>query len=93
MNDERVVDWPAYLNSVQPWLPAGTYRVRVEDVELWEGPSRQPVVNVWLSVLDGEHAGTTLVDRLSFREPGGARSEAFLGRRPVGFARRWPSQH
>lgn len=64
MSDELVLDLSNYKDRVGSRVPPGTYRVQVEDAELTESSNKNPMVNLWFTILEGEFQGQTITDRL-----------------------------
>lgn len=68
MTDELVLDLSNYKDRVGSRVPPDTYRVQVEDVEMTESANKNPMINVWFTILEGESQGQTLTDRLVLTE-------------------------
>lgn len=64
MSNEVTIDLTNYKDRVGQRIQPGRYRVIVDDVEQDTAKSGNQMVNVWLRVVDGEFAGSTLIDRL-----------------------------
>lgn len=78
MADELVVDLSQYKDRVGARVPAGLYRVQVEDAEQDQSRSGNTMVNVWLRIVGGEYDGQTILDRLTMTEKAMFRVVAFL---------------
>lgn len=78
MSDELVIDLSNYKDRVGSRVPPATYRVQVEDVELTESSNKNPMVNMWFTILDGEFAGQTVTDRLVLTEKSMFRVVGFM---------------
>lgn len=78
MSDELVIDLSNYKDRVGTRVIPGTYRVQVEDVELTESSNKNPMVNLWFTIIDGEFQGQTLTDRLVLTEKSMFRVVGFM---------------
>lgn len=68
MSDEVIIDLTSYKERVGARVPAGRYRVQVEDVESAESSKGNPMINLWLRITGGEYDGHTIVDRLTLTD-------------------------
>lgn len=68
MTDELVLDLSNYKDRVGSRVAPGSYRVQVEDAELTESSNKNPMVNLWFTVMEGEFQGQTVTDRLVLTE-------------------------
>ena len=68
MSQDLVLDLSNYKDRVGSRVVPGTYRVQVEDAEITESAAKNPMINLWYTVLEGEFQGQTLVDRLGLTE-------------------------
>lgn len=68
MTDELVLDLSNYKDRVGSRVAPGSYRVQVEDAELTESSNKNPMVNLWLTIMEGEFQGQTVTDRLVLTE-------------------------
>lgn len=68
MSEELVIDLSNYKDRVGSRVVPGTYRVQVEDAELTESSNKNPMVNLWFTILEGEFQGQTVTDRLVLTE-------------------------
>jgi hypothetical protein len=68
MSDEMIFDLSNYKDKLGSRVPPATYRVQVEDVEATESAAKNPMINLWFTILDGEFQGQTLTDRLVLTE-------------------------
>lgn len=87
MSNEALIDLYEFCYGVRSKVPAGSYRVRVEDIDLDSVSPHDPVLRVFLETIDAEHPGLTLVDSIRFGDRAGSRSRAFneaVGLSPLG---------
>lgn len=68
MSDTTTIDLSNYKDRVGSRVKPGRYRVLVEDAELDKSKAGNTMINMWLRVVGGEFAGSTLVDRLTITE-------------------------
>jgi hypothetical protein len=64
-DDNVTIDLTGYKDKVGNRVAAGTYLVKVEDVEKDTSSNGNPMINLWLLVVGGEFDGATIVDRLT----------------------------
>lgn len=62
------IDLSNYRDRVGTRVPEGRYTVLVEDADLDKSNNGNQMIILWLSVLDEEFAGATVVDRLTITE-------------------------
>lgn len=65
---EFILDLSNYKDRVGARVDPGRYRVRVDDAEMDKSKAGNPMVNLWLTIQDGEFDGMTLTDRLVLSE-------------------------
>lgn len=63
-NDNFVVDLTQYKDRLGERIAPGTYRVRVDDMEMDQTRDGRRMINLWFSVVGGEFDGATVIDRL-----------------------------
>lgn len=68
MAEEVIIDLSNYKDRVGSRVMPGTYRVQVEDAENTESANKNPMINLWFTILEGEFAGQTVTDRLVLTE-------------------------
>ena len=68
MSDTLIIDLSNYKERVGARVPAGSYTVQIEDVETTKSKAGNPMVNIWLRIVGGEHAGATIIDRLTLSD-------------------------
>ena len=68
MTEEVIIDLSNYKDRVGSRVMPGTYRVQVEDAENTESSNKNPMINLWFTILEGEFAGQTVTDRLVLTE-------------------------
>lgn len=68
MSEEVIIDLSNYKDRVGSRVMPGTYRVQVEDAENTESSNKNPMINLWFTILEGEFAGQTVTDRLVLTE-------------------------
>lgn len=73
-----VIPLTNYKDRFGGYVPPGRYRVKVEDAEPSTASTGSQGFEVWFTVLDGEHAGSTLTDRLYYKGPDGSPSKALF---------------
>lgn len=78
-----IVDLTNYRDRQGARVPADTYRVVVDDVELTESQAKNPMINVWFRILGGEFADSVITDRLTLTEKSMFRVVGFLN--AIGF--------
>lgn len=78
MTDEFIVDLTEYKDRVGSRVPPGDYDVVVEDTENDKSKAGNPMVNMWLRVIDGPEKGATIIDRLVMTENALFRVVGFL---------------
>lgn len=66
--EEVIIDLSNYKDRVGSRVMPGTYRVQVEDAENTESTNKNPMINLWFTILEGEFAGQTVTDRLVLTE-------------------------
>lgn len=65
---DMIIDLSNYKDRVGARVPAGSYRVQVEDVEATTSQAKNPMINVWFRIIGGDYDGQTIVDRLTLSE-------------------------
>lgn len=68
MSDQVTVDLSNYKDRVGSRVTPGRYKVVVEDAEMDKSKAGNDMINVWFRVLEGEHEGATVIDRLTITE-------------------------
>lgn len=68
MTEEVIIDLSNYKDRVGSRVMPNTYRVQVEDAENTESSNKNPMINLWFTILEGEFAGQTVTDRLVLTE-------------------------
>lgn len=68
LTEEVIIDLSNYKDRVGSRVMPGTYRVQVEDAENTESANKNPMINLWFTILEGEFAGQTVTDRLVLTE-------------------------
>lgn len=66
--EEVIIDLSNYKDRVGSRVMPGTYRVQVEDAENTESANKNPMINLWFTIMEGEFAGQTVTDRLVLTE-------------------------
>lgn len=64
MANEVIIDLSEYRDTVGSHVPAGRYKVVVEETEQASSKAGNPMINLWFRVLDGDSSGSIIVDRL-----------------------------
>ncbi len=78
-DDSVTIPLAGYKEQQSARVPAGRYRVLVEDAELETSKQRNQMIKVWLKIQDaGEEQGKTLIDRLVLTEKSMFRVVNFL---------------
>lgn len=75
---EFVLDLSNYKDRVGARVDEGRYRVIVDDVEMDKSKAGNPMVNVWLRILDGDFKDATITDRLTITEKSMFRIVGFM---------------
>jgi hypothetical protein len=78
MTEEVIIDLSNYKDRVGSRVMPGTYRVQVEDAENTESANKNPMINLWFTILEGEFAGQTVTDRLVLTEKSMFRVVGFM---------------
>ena len=65
---EVIIDLSNYKDRFGGYVSPGRYRVRVADTDVDKSAKGNDMIIVYLDIIDGEYAGTTLVDRLTLVE-------------------------
>lgn len=73
-----VIDLTNYKDRFGSRVEEGTYLVQVEDLESSQSKAGNPMINVFLRIIEGEEEGKTLVDRLTLSENAMFRVVGFL---------------
>lgn len=68
MSNDVTIDLTNYKDRVGQRVQPGRYRVVVDDVEQDTARSGNTMINLWLRIVDGEFAGSTIIDRLVLTE-------------------------
>ena len=78
-NDDIIpLDLTGYRDKTGQLIPAGKYRVIVEDTENDRSAAGNTMINVWLRVVDGPSAGSVIIDRLTISPKSMFRIVGFL---------------
>jgi hypothetical protein len=72
------IDLTNFKDKVGDRIPEGRYRVRVKDAEVERSNQGNPMIILWLEVLDGEDEGAIIVDRLTQTEKSLFRTVNFM---------------
>lgn len=73
-----VIDLSSYKDRVGSRVTPGEYLVVVDDTEQDTSRAGNPMINVWLRVIGGDHDGATITDRLTITEKALFRVVGFL---------------
>lgn len=76
--DQVVIDLSNYKSKMSARVPEGRYRCVVADTEATTSGNNNPMVVLWLDIVDGDYAGQTIVDRLTMSEKAMFRVVNFL---------------
>ena len=68
MSNNVTIDLTNYKDRVGGRVQPGRYRVVVDDVEQDTAKSGNTMINLWLRIVDGDFAGSTIIDRLVLTE-------------------------
>jgi len=69
MTEMLNLDLTNYRDRVGSRVPEGRYTVLVQDAEMDKSAKGNPMVNLWLDIISPEeHAGATIVDRLTITD-------------------------
>lgn len=75
---ELIIDLTNYKDTVGARVEPGRYKVIVDDAELTKSKAGNPMVNIWLRIVGGEHDGATITDRLTITDKALFRVVAFM---------------
>lgn len=73
-----IIDLANYRQQVSDRVPAGEYHGIVEDVQGTKSKAGDNMIVLWVRIVDGDHAGSTLVERLVLTERAMFRTVTFM---------------
>lgn len=65
---EFVIDLSNYRDRMGANVPEGRYTVVVDDAEMDKSKAGNPMINMWLRIVDGDQKDLVLTDRLTLTE-------------------------
>lgn len=68
MSKTLTIDLTNYKQNVSDRVEPGRYKVRIDDYDSTKSSSGNPMLVLYLKVVDGDHAGAVIIDRLAQTE-------------------------